>query len=101
MSEEIDRLIQSHPGLVVVQIVEPILGHDAAIDALAAEIRQWRPDVRVVQVVYSLHREWARTFNMHGAPGTLVFLSGHLRVRLKGRVDGARLCGILQQAGLL
>ncbi|MCX8038125.1 MAG: hypothetical protein N3D11_13935 [Candidatus Sumerlaeia bacterium] len=101
MSEEIEQLIRSYPGLVIVQIVEPVLGHEAAMDALAAEIRPVRPDVRVVQVVYSLHREWARAFQMHGSPGILIFQSGKLRIRLKGRVEGPRLCGILKQAGLL
>jgi len=101
MSDEIEQLIQSQTGLVVVQITEPILGTDQQLDWVAAEIKQWRSDVSVVQVVHSLHREWALRYRVHGSPCTLVFQRGELRAQVKGRLGRERLRALLERAGLL
>jgi len=101
MSDEIEQLIHSHTGVVVVQITEPVLETDQPMDWVATEIRQWRSDASVVQVVLSLHREWALRYRVHGSPCTLVFRHGELCLRVKGRFGRERLRAALERAGLL
>jgi len=101
MSDEIERLIHSHRGMVVVQLTEPILDAAQEMDWVATEIREWRSDVQVVRAEFSLHRDWARHYRVHGSPCTLVFREGELRLRVKGRFGRAHLRAALERAGLL
>jgi len=101
MSEEIEQLIRSHSGVVVVHLCEPLLQGDLEREWMAGEVGQWGADVSAVQVVYSLHREWARRYRTHGSPSTLVFQSGELRLSVKGRCTCAQLRSLLEKNGLL
>jgi hypothetical protein len=101
MSDEIEQLIRSHAGTVVVHLTEPVLEADQQMEWLATEISEWGADVRVVRVEYSLHREWARQYRVHGSPCTLVFREGELRLRVKGRSGRERLRRAFERAGLL
>jgi len=101
MSEEIEQLIRSHAGTVVVHLTEPILHGDPETEGIAAELGQWGTDISVVHAVFSLHRDWARKYRVHGTPCTLVFRAGELRLRAKGRYGRGQLHALLEQAGLL
>ena len=100
MSEEIEQLIRSHAGPVVVLLVEPFLDAEKQMDWLAAAMKQWRADARVVSAQLSLHREWARQYRVFGSPCTLIFQEGALRVRVRGCCSQQRLREILGNAGL-
>jgi len=100
MSEEIEHLIHSYAGVVVVQITEPILEADQQMDWIGREIKQRRPDVNVIQVAFSLHREWALTYRVYGSPCTLVFHQGELRLRVQGRFGREHLRAVLERVGL-
>jgi hypothetical protein len=101
MNEEIEHLIHTHEGWVVVQLTEPILESDQQMDWVVAEIRQWRADVSVVRAALSLHRDWARKYRVYGSPCTLVFRHGELCIRASGRFGRQRLHALLERAGLL
>jgi len=101
MSDEIEQLIHSHTGVVVVQLTEPVLEVEQQMEWVALEIREWRADISVVRAAFSLHREWARRYRVHGSPCTLVFNQGDLRLRVKGRFGRERLRSLLERAGLL
>ena len=101
MNEEIEQLVRSHPGLVIVHLSEPFLEISQEMEEVIAETRQWRADIRVVRVVLSLHREWARNYRVFGSPCTLVFHNGELRARAPGRFGQLRMREILERAGLL
>lgn len=101
MSAEIEQLIHSHPGLVIVQLGEPFLEISHQMEVVIAETEQWGADIRVVRVVLSLHREWACKYRVYGSPCTLVFHGGKLQVRARGRFGRSRLREILERTGLL
>lgn len=101
MSEEIEQLIHSHSGVVVVHLAEPVLGADPEMERAAREVARWRANITLIHGVFSLHREWARKYRVHGSPSTLVFREGRLCVRLKGRCGCAQLREALERAGLL
>lgn len=101
MNEEIDQLIRSHAGPVIVQLGEPFFDAELRMDWIADAMRQWQANARVVRVELSLHREWARKHRVYGSPCTLVFQEGQLRIRVRGRCGRARLRSLLEAAGLL
>ena len=101
MSEEIEQLIHSHRGPVIVQLGEPFLEVSQQMEAVIAETEQWGTDIRVVRVVLSLHREWACKYRVYGSPCTLVFQRGKLCLRAHGRFGRSQLRDILERAGLL
>jgi len=101
MSDEIDSLIQSHTGIVVVHLTEPILETDQQADWVMSEIREWVGAARMVRLEISLHREWARHYRVHGAPCTLVFRNGQLYLRTKGRINRTRFLAALKRVGLI
>jgi len=99
MSEEIEHLIHTHEGWVVVHLTEPVLEPEQQMDWIAAEIREWRSDASVVRAVLSMHREWARKYRVYGSPCTLVFHHGELCLRASGRLGRQRLHTLLEHAG--
>jgi len=100
MSREIEELIRSHSGTLIVLLTEPFLESAEYMDSVFEEISELRPDVRIVRAVFSLHREWAEGFNVYGSPCALVFRDGELCAVGRGLLTVERILDLLERAAL-
>lgn len=101
MNEEIEEIIRSHGDVLIVLLTDPQLEACRQTEAVVGEAQEWREGIRVLQLDISLHREWAKTYRVHGSPCTLVFKAGKLCSKARGRIGRAQLRECLAKAGLL
>jgi hypothetical protein len=89
MSEELENIIKTHSGYIVIQITESYYFLEQEIERFRNKIEKKFEDTQIsfIKINYSEHKDWTKKYMIYGSPAVLIFKDGDLFFRFFGRFN--------------